>query len=624
MEFPNLQQFDHFAYDTEDTGLRYKVDVVFGFSISTPDGKDYYYDVRETPKAVDWLNDSAMVYDGTIICHNASFDYRMSDHSGIYLPLEQLDDTVVRACLIDEHLFAYDLDSLGKKYIGRGKYGDIYRELADLFGGQATRNVQMPNLWKAPYEIVAPYAKDDTRTTLELWEWQQKEIKRQNLDDIVAFERQLMPTLIRAEMRGIRVDLDYAEEAFDKLTPFLDEKQQLINKIAGEDVNVNSSPQIKSIFCPVEISEGVWTASDGTPIGTTPNGGPSINAEILRGMDTPLSNAIIDLRSLLKTRDTFLAKHVMEHAIGDYVYPTINQNKGEDGGTGTGRLSITNPALQQIPSRNKKIAAIIKPCFLPPEGMVWCDCDESSFEVRVFADLIGNDQIVAAYRQNPSLDLHQYVADLTNLVRNAEYSGQPNAKQLNLSMIFNSGDGAIADKMGMPWEPASFTKRNGDVVSYKKAGREAKEVIERYHRRIPGVRELAARDQKIAERQGFITTYFGRKLRFPRGYKSYSASGIRIQATAADLNKENWLLIEEQLGKDGEFGHLLLNTHDSYSLALPEDWKPHYKRVKEALEEEDRLKVPLILDWSGTGYSWQQALQGKDYARRRNRTNNKP
>ena len=621
MIFPNLQQFDYFAYDTETTGLRYKVDTVFGFSISTPDGQNYYYDVRETPKAVDWLNDSARVYDGTIICHNASFDYRMSDHSGIYLPLEQLDDTVTRACLIDEHLFAYDLDSLGKKYLGVGKYGDIYRELADIFGGRATRNVQMPNLWKAPSKLVAPYAKADTRTTLDLWEWQRGEITRQNLHDIVAFELEVMPALIRAEIRGIRVDLDYAQMAFDKLTPFLVEQQGIINKIAGEEVNVNSSPQIKAIFNPIEVADGLWTASDGTPIGTTPKGGPSINAEILRGMDTPLSNAIIDLRSLIKTRDTFLGKHVMEHAIGDYVYPTINQNKGEDGGTGTGRLSITGPALQQIPTRNKETAAIIKPCFLPPEGMVWTDCDESSFEVRCFADLIGNQQIVNAYQSNPLLDLHQYVADLTGLPRGASYAGQPNAKQLNLSMIFNSGNGAIADKMGMAWEWNEFTARNGDKIRYKKAGKEAEEVIARYHKRITGVRELANRDKKIAENQGFLTTYFGRKLRFPRGYKSYKASGLRIQATAADLNKENWLLIEEQLGKDGEFGHLLLNTHDSYSLALPEDWKPHYNRIKKALEEEGRLKVPLILDWSGTGHNWQQALQGKDYASKRRRHN---
>jgi DNA polymerase I-like protein with 3'-5' exonuclease and polymerase domains len=118
-------------------------------------------------------------------------------------------------------------------------------------------------------------------------------------------------------------------------------------------------------------------------VGTADSGGPSLKAEFLRELDHPAAKLIEEVRSLLKTRDTFLAKHILEHAVGDQVYPTINQTKGEDGGTGTGRLSYTDPAMQQIPSRNKKIAAIVKPCFLPDEGDVWIDLDQASFEVRM-------------------------------------------------------------------------------------------------------------------------------------------------------------------------------------------------------------------------------------------------
>lgn len=615
MEFPNLQQFKKVAYDTETTGLQYKVDKVFGFSVSTPDGRDYYYDIRQTPAAINWINDQFRDYRGIIICHNTSFDVRMSSFTGITVPLDKVDDTVIRACLINEHEYSYGLDALSLRYLGEGKYGDIYADLASIFGGPATRNTQIRNLQHAPPDVVAPYAKTDTRRTLDLHDWQDEEIVRQGIQEIVAFELDLLPTFIRQEMRGIRVDLDYAEEAMHKLTPFVDEIQTRLNKTCGGEFNVNSSPQVKALFKPKELADGVWVAEDGTPLGTTPKGQASVNAEILREMDHPAAKDILELRSLLKTRDTFLAKHVLAHAVGDYVYPNINQNKGEDGGTGTGRVSYSEPAMQQIPSRNKVVAAIVKPCFLPPEGLVWCDCDEASFEVRTFADLVGNEEIINAYHKDPNLDLHQFVADITGLVRNATYSGQPNAKQLNLSMIFNSGNGAIAEKMGMPWTWESFTvkrgKEAGKVITYKKAGREASDVIDRYHARIPGVKELAERDKNIAEDQGYLTTYFGRRLRFPNGFKSYKASGIRIQATAADLNKENWKLIEEQL--DG-VGHLILNTHDSYGMALPEDWKPHYERVRKELETKGRLKVPLILDWSGVGYNWHQALQGEDYA----------
>ena len=607
----DLHQYPYFAYDTETTGLQYPVDHVFGFSISLPDGQSIYYDIRETPKAKDWLNDQVRHYNGTIIAANASFDYRMSHSTGIFLPLERMDDVIIRACCIDEHLVAYDLDHLGKKYIGMEKDNSLYEKLASIFGGLATRNVQMKNISRAPSAIVAPYAERDTDITLAVWEWQQKEIAKQGIEEIVKFEIDKMPTFIRAEMRGIRIDENYAEEAADKITPFIDETQSKIEAFAGGEINLNSPKQVKEMFEPVK-RDGKWFANDGSLLATTGSGGPSFAAEVLREMKHPAAALILEIRSLIKTRDTFLRGHVLGHNHGGYVYPTINQSKGEDGGTGTGRLSIQNPAMQQIPSRNKKIAAIVKPCFLPPEGMVWCDGDMNSFEVRVFAHLINNPEIVQAYHDNPLLDLHQFVADLTKLVRNAEYSGQPNAKQLNLSMIFNSGNGAIADKMGMPWEWNSFLPRGKEdieenYITYKKAGVEAEKVIAAYHRRIPGVKDLADGCKATAERRGYIRTFIGRRLRFPRGYKSYKASGLLIQATAADINKENWSIIEEELGNDG---HLMLNTHDSYSMALPENWEPYYNRVKASIERST-LRVPLILDFSGVGRNWWSALNNK-------------
>lgn len=619
MKFPNLQQFDRFAYDTETDGLQYKINKAFGFSVSTPDGQDYWYDIRETPNAVDWINDQFRLFTGLVICHNASFDFRMSESAGIDVPINQLDDTVIRACLIDEHLFEYGLDALCKKYLGVGKKGDIYRDLADIFGGRATRNVQMPRLHMAPSSLVGPYAKIDTRRTLELWDWQQKEIVRQGLQDIVAFELDLLPTFIRAETRGIRVDLDYAEQAQEKLTPIINKHQRELDTIAGFAINVNSSPQIKKMFAPKKRDDGIWETKDGIPVGTTPSGNASINAEILRDMQHPAAKHILDLRSLLKTRDTFLGKHVLEHAVGDRVYPNINQNKGEDGGTGTGRLSYTGPAMQQIPSRNKEVAAIVKPCFLPNKGCVWVDCDESSFEVRSFAHLIGNEEIIQAYWDDPTMDLHQWVADEFGIPRNATFGGQPNGKQLNLSMIFNSGKGAIAEKVGLPWQWETFLPKGRidveeNYITYKKAGHEAEALIEKYHDRFNGtVMELMEACKDEANTYGFISTELGRKLRFPNGYKSYSASGIKIQATAADWNKQNWKMIEEEL--EG-VGHLILNTHDSYSMNMPEDWEPHYNRVANRLQDEGRAKVPLLLDWNGTGYNWHQALQGENNARR--------
>lgn len=611
-KFPDLSIFDRFSFDTETDGLVYKKNKAFGFSISLPNGVDIYHDIRETPQAIDWINSEISRFKGTIICHNASFDHKMSEESGIYIPIEKMDCTVIRACLLNEHELSYSLDELAFKYLKERKESEIYEVLAKLFGGRQTRNVQMKNISLAPSNVVAPYACKDTRLTLKLWDYQKDQIDQNNLHNIVDFERRVMVPIIETSKKGIRVDTKEAEIAVSKLTTVIDKYQKQINDLTGVNLNVNSPKQIKEVFNP-KYKDGNWVTDSGYVLGVTDKGNPSIDADSLRSMENdPRANLILKIRSHIKTRDTFLCSHVLGHEIGGRVYPNINQNKGEDGGTGTGRLSYSEPAMQQIPSRDKEVASIVKPVFLPEEGHEWMSLDQHSFEVRVFAHLVNNEVILKKYRDNPKSDFHQMVSDLTGLVRNATYPGQPNSKQLNLSMIFNSGNGAIADKMGMPWEWESFLpKGKADVkenyVTYKKAGPEACEVIERYHRALPGVKELAKNAENIAKQFGYVQTKTGRRLRFPNGYKAYKASGLAIQATAADINKQMWLDTYDI----GEC-RLLLNTHDSYEIS-----KPVYVNSDELRKDiQDRItksvpwfKVPLILELNGTGANWWQAVK---------------
>lgn len=616
MKFPNLLQFPHFAYDTETTGLRFPEDKVFGFSISTPDGQSYYWDVRETPKAIDWINDVCESFKGMIIAHNASFDYRMSFATGIFLPVQQLDDTVIRACLLDEHLQEYGLNFLSSQFLGETKHDKIYEELARIFGGLPTRNAQMKHVHQAPSHVVAPYAKKDTELTLKLWQWQEQEIGRQersgcpSLREIMDFERSLIPTFIEMEMNGIRVDLDRAERAMQELTPVINDRYSKIQELAGFAININSPKQVRKMFRP-EKEGGEWLVA-GKIIPKTDAGEPSFDSSVLRSMQDERADLIIEIRSLIKTRDTFLKGNVLGHAIGDRVYPTINQSKGESGGTGTGRLSITSPAMQQIPSRNKKVAAIVKPVFLPDEGQLWVDADEASHEVRVFAHLlamVGENKVIRAYDRDPWTDFHQFVADLTGLPRNATYSGQANAKSLNLAAIFNSGNGSIAETMGMSWTWEEFVDQQGQTVRYKKPGFEALEVINKYHQALPGVKKLAQACKQVAEDRGFIYTARGRRIRFPNPRKSYKASGLLIQATAADFNKENILWASDILKSHG--GRLILNVHDSYSLSCPEEnLKSMWSDLRAKLEDRSRANVPLLLDLAGVGNTWWDALTG--------------
>lgn len=592
------------AVDTESTGLGPK-DRAFGVSWQPTGEEAKYIDLRRDDPG-EFL-DAVTRDQRRIVCHNGSFDYRMLANSGIQLPIDRLDCTVIRATMINEHEYSYGLDDLAKKHLGRHKQTEIYEEMARLFGGRPTRSAQIHRIADAPREIVAAYATPDAELAHDLWQWQAAEIVKQDLSSICDFERSVMPSIIRNEMHGIRVDTDAAERAVAELADFIKVQTLQLEQQVGKKFNVNSPKDVGEIFRPKQLQDGSWVTEDGTPIPATPGGKPSFSADALREIGNPIAQAILDIRSMIKTKDTFLLGHILGNQIDGRVYPSIHQTKGEEGGTGTGRFSYTEPALQQIPSRNKAVAAILKPIFLPDEGQIWVDADMHSFEVRVFAHLVNNAKIIQAYIDDPRLDLHQFVADLTGLPRSAKYSGQANAKQLNLSMIFNSGRGAIAEKMGLPFTWDSFTK-GGKEFRYKKAGAAANAVIDNYHNVVPGVKQLAERAKRKAEAFGHVRTQFGRALRFPRGEKTYKASGLCIQATAADINKRNWIIIEQAL--EGTGGRLLLNTHDSYGLSLPEDWQHHWERVKREVEGGfPWFRVPIILELSGAGPNWWAALE---------------
>jgi DNA polymerase I-like protein with 3'-5' exonuclease and polymerase domains len=547
-------------------------------SMALPDGASFVWQTDQYP-ILDWLQKELRQYKGTVIAHHAKFDWLMLKASWCEFDPAIMDCTITRAVLINEHLYDYSLETLLK----------IYTNMEKLDPNEVG--------WEE-------YARQDAIGVLGLWEVQEKEIHEQGIRQIANFERSVFPAICEANARGIRVDLDAAQRAMEDLSPIINEKQIAINKLAGWEFNVNSSPQIKKFFEPW-VSNGDWFVGNEL-IGTAKSGGPSLTAEFLRELSHPMANLIIEQRSLLKTRNTFLAKHILEHAVNDKVYPTINQNRSETGGTVTGRLSYVDPAMQQIPSRNKEVAAIVKSCFLPDEDEIWADYDMASFEVRIFAHLSNNRSIIEAYAKDENLDFHQAVADLTGLVRNATYAGQPNAKQLDLSMIFNQGRGATAKKMGMPWSWDTFITKSGNEVRYMKPGPEAVAIIDQYHRMLPGVKDLADGCKMVAESRGYVHTQHGRRLRFINGRKSYKASGLLIQATSADINKEMWKIIREHGYK------LILNTHDSYGLSLPLGVNP--REISNELQGSIRqavpwVRVPLVLELSGAGNNWWDAIK---------------
>lgn len=597
------------AVDVETTGLSHVTDSIFGISITIRrDGVlvSQYEDIRLYPKqwVVDFLN-KLFSESRYIVNHSLKFDVMMMFSFGISVPTKKCICSMVRASLIDEHLYEYGLDILSKKYLGKEKISDIYEELAGMFGGAPTRKVQIMNLSDAPPEMVKPYGEKDTELAYLLYEFQEKEIKRQDLHQVDILEREAFVALISMEYKGIRVDLDRAERAQKDMDVRVKRAQRELTSIIGK-VNVNSTKQLTEYFRPKNVQGDWYIEKNGLMyhIESTKGGQPSWGAKSLQGLPFRECQLIEDIKSMTKTRDVFLGGHVMGHQINGRVYPNINQTKGDDGGTGTGRISYTEPALQQIPARNKETASIVRPIFLPEEGHLWVYGDLDQHEYRVFAHYSKSKPLLKAYADNPNLDVHGLVAEMTNIPRNIPKEGGANAKQLNLSIIFCMSDGRVAETLGLPYQVKT---KNGYTLL--EAGPETTALLRKYHTQFPGVKHLQERVKAKAKATGYIKTWGGRHIRFPRGKGVYKSPGLLFQGSAGDLNKSNVSRVHEVLRSSKGGARLLLNIHDEYSMSIPEDERYLIKEVQNAIQDRAELRVPIRIDFNIPNTNWWLATQ---------------
>lgn len=581
--------------DVETTGLRWwDGDVIFGIALSTPD-QDYYWDVRETPKVVEWLRKSI---GGVAIVanHNIKFDWLMLRKAGIDLPRSKVRDTMIQAALINEDEWAYDLDHLGNKYVGAGKDTDVYQKLADLFGGPATKKAQMPNLHRAPKKLVAEYAKQDTRTTMALFRWQMDEIERQDLHRVVDLESRLLPIVVDMEWGGVGVDVEKAQEAVEIVSKEIVTEQANLDKLAGFPVNPNPSGSIFKIFQPKEQPDGSFVCVDGTVAARTKGGKASLNADFLRRARHPAAGNILNLRQSIRMRDVFLLGHVLGNEVNGVVHPNINQTKGDsEHGTGTGRFSYDSPALQQIPKRNKRVARIVRSVFVPDPDHGWLCADYKQFEFRWFAHWSKAVGLIEAYQRDPDVDFHSLVAGITGLPRNADAAMalgvKGNAKQINLGLTFGMGEGKMAFEMGLPYEVKWDERRQREIYI---AGAEAKDLFRKYHNAIPGIKSYLDRASAIAADRGYVITIGGRHIRC--GNASWKAGGLLLQGSAADALKQK--MIECAEGLAAAPIRLMLCVHDelNFSNYIGNVHGPQaVKEIMEAFGPDDfyKMRVPV-------------------------------
>lgn len=603
MNLPDLQG-RVVTFDTETLGLYPHLgDTMFGVSIAM-EGFSEYWDIRRTPQVLDWLRDK-LPKAKLLIAHNAKFDMAFLRKNGVMLLDTPIHDTLITDCLIYEHFLTYDLDSVAKRRLGSGKAGDMIEEWR-IRGGYKSKKEAMANLQLAPYDLVRQYAKRDAELLLPIYESQMRDVEEQSLQKVYALECDLIPVLHDMEWGGVRTDVEAAHAAIPELTKVINSNQRLLDDIVGFHMNVNSTPQVRRVFAPEKVGKWQYKLNDGTLCWATDAGNPSIDQNVLKSMVHPAAALIRRVRKDTKLRDTFVSGHILSNIDKrGYVHTTFNSTRNDaDAGTVTGRLSSTDPAMQQINGRDKDTAKILRSMFLGDEGCDWLGMDFSSADFRIASHYLNDPRMIAAYNENPDTDFHQFVADLLNIPRSPRFAGDPNAKTLNLSMAFGAGAGKTAMSLGMPFSIEEW----GDGRMKLVAGPEANSVLNTYHTKFPAFKAFSKQATAVAKDRGYVMSLMGRRMRFVNN-DAHKAAGYLFQSGCAECMKTKMVEVWRMLRGTGYRIHL--SVHDELGISAPDggvlDSEIH--RVYTDFQSDNapfKLRVPMTASFE-RGKNWYES-----------------
>jgi DNA polymerase I-like protein with 3'-5' exonuclease and polymerase domains len=492
--------------------------------------------------------------------------------------------------LIDENKLKYSLDSLAKFYLRKSKY-EVELEQAVLYKFGKRAKVK-ENLWRLHANEVSEYAKEDALLTLQIYQKQQDRIKREEIESIVDFESRLIPVLFHMRKKGVRVDVDKAHSLYIELEKKQTEVQKMLNRLGGTEVNVWANASLKEAYDKNSIGYNY-----------TAKGTPSFTASWLETQMDDVSQSILKVRKLDKIRNTFVKNMIIDKATNGRIYCGFNPM-----GTVTGRFSSQYPNLQQVPARDPELGPMIRSLFLPEEDCEWVCADYSQQEPRVlvhYASLKGMDTAIKVQDQfikSDDTDFHQMVADMASIPRKQ-------AKTINLGLFYGMGNKKLAAELGLDND-------------------QAYELFNKYHDKVPFVKELSRQVSNVASTRGYIKTLLGRKRRFdkwePRdswGERAYSLSEAHahypkqelkraythtamnalIQGSSADITKAAMVKIYEA-GLLDEID-LKLTVHDELDFSVEILKQKCFNESLQIMKTCVDLKVPLKVDVE-KGLNW--------------------
>ena len=629
-EFPDLRSAEEIAIDleTRDPNLKKlgsgsiigKGEVV-GIAVAVDGYKNYFPIAHGTgpnmdrDKVLKWFKDICES-PATKIFHNAMYDVCWIRNLGIKIN-GLIIDTMIAASLIDENRYNYTLNSLSWLYLNKGKNESLLNKAAKERGLDPKAD-----MWKMPASEVGAYAEEDAALTLELWHHFKRIIIEEDLQDIFNLETDLFPCLVDMRHLGVRVDIEKANQLKTALAVKEENLLQQVKIETGVDTQIWAAASIAKVFDKLKLP---YTRTEKT-------NSPSFTKNFISNHANPVVNMIAEARKINKVRTTFIDT-ILKHEHKGRIHADINQIRSDDGGTVTGRFSYSNPNLQQIPARDPDTGPLIRSLFIPEEGMRWGCFDYSQQEPRLVAhyalkfQLPSVNDIADSYENDPSTDFHKIVAEMAEIPRSQ-------AKVINLGLFYGMGKAKLQAELG--------------VSKFK-----AEELFDKYHSRVPFVKQLMNEVMKAAANKGQIKTLLGRRCRFPkyepilrgsdwgkyippedeermqdlqkmgpylkddedeilkdkdgnpkknywhnnptRRAFTYKALNKLIQGSAADMTKKAMV----DLYKEGLLAHIQI--HDELDFSIQS--KEQSNKIKQIMENAVDLKVPNKVDYE-SGPSW--------------------
>ena len=617
-DFPDLSKYNEIAIDLEtkdpdlktkgSSSMRGQGDVV-GIAIAVKDWAGYYPIAHESgpnmerKKVLGWFAD-VLKTSADKIFHNAIYDMCWIHRLGLTVHGTVID-TMVMTSLVDENRFRYDLNSVAQFYTGMGKNESALQEAAKEWGVDPKAE-----MYKLPAMYVGEYAERDAEVTLALWQELKKEIEHQDLQSIVELEQKVFPCILDMKIKGVRVSESQVDQLDHQLKLSYDKYIKRINDETDIYPEVWAAKSIELVCNKLGIDDFDRTEKTQKP---------SFTKNYLKNHKHPVLRAIASARELDKLKNTFL-ESIKNYVHNGRIHADIHQLKGDFGGTITGRLSYSNPNLQQLPNYTN-IGMGIRSIFMPEEGHRWGCFDYSQQEPRLVVHYAlatlgttGVQSIADKYdnaRDNPgdldiqkAADFHSMVAEIADIPR-----GQ--AKTINLGLFYGMGKAKLQAQLGVT-----------DSV--------ARDLLAAYHHRVPFVKQLIHHTMDRAQQRGWIRTILGRKCRFnmwepatfgmhkPQTFEeaslehgsrnikrafTYKALNKLIQGSAADMTKQAMINLREAGITP------MIQLHDELNVSYENEKEAD--KIKEIMEQAVPLKVPNKVDFED-GECWGDIVNNRE------------